>query len=453
MINNPHQRNDLVKTIHALSISELFDVLGTSKEGPSRDEATARLKTYGPNTIQEVARQPLILKFLSNFTHLMAILLWVGGIVALLARMPQLAVAIWMVNVINGIFSFWQEYRAEKATEMLRKLLPVHTRVIRNGEETNVLAEELVPGDLILLAEGDKISADARLVEASNLRVDQSTLTGESRLVHKTSDSADHAQLTRAEQPNLIFAGTNVDLGTGQAVVFATGMKTEFGQIAGLTQRQVDEASPLQKELGRVTRTITIMVILIGMAFFAAAILFANAEISESFIFAMGMIVAFVPEGLLPTVTLSLAMGVQRMVKRNALIKRLSSVETLGCTTVICTDKTGTLTRNEMTVNDIWMVDQQFTVTGVGYAPDGQILNNAFSHEAPADNRDLRQLLAAAALCNNSHLAPPNQDYPYWTTRGDPTEASMKVAALKGGPCPVGFVLGRTGRFSPGDNQ
>jgi len=433
MIREPARLTELAKIIHTMPVSDLFSALETSTRGLTQVEAVLRLNTYGPNMIKELSRQPLILKFLSNFTHLMAILLWAGGFVAFLARMPQLALAIWMVNIINGIFSFWQEYRAEKATELLRKLLPVHARVIREGQEVIILAEELVPGDVILLAEGDKISADARLVEDCNLRVDQSTLTGESRPVHKTKDIPTQSTLTSAEHTNIIFAGTSVDQGTGRAVVYATGMNTAFGQIAGLTQSQDESPSPLQIELGRVTRTITIMVILIGVFFFGAAILIAHAEISESFIFAMGMIVAFVPEGLLPTVTLSLAMGVQRMAKRNALIKRLSAVETLGCTTVICTDKTGTLTKNEMTVTDVWMVNQQFTVTGVGYTPEGQILNNSYSAEESADNLDLRQLLVAAALCNNSHLVPPGKEDSHWTMIGDPTEASMKVAAAKVG--------------------
>lgn len=418
--------------IHELPISEVYDILATRAQGLTNAEAEARIKNYGRNALQEVKGKPLILKFLSNFTHLMAMLLWFGGIVGFIAQMPQLGMAIWMVNIINGVFSFWQEYQAEKATEMLRLLLPVHARVLRDGEEQSVLAEELVPGDVILLSEGDRISADARLVEDSDLRIDQSTLTGESRPVRKNKDIILRTGLARAEQPNLIFAGTNVALGTGKAVVFATGMNTEFGKIADLTQSQGEEPSPLQKELARLTKTITIMVVGIGIVFFGAAVLIANVNIAESFIFAMGMIVAFVPEGLLPTVTLSLAMGVQRMAKRNALIKRLSSVETLGCTTVICTDKTGTLTKNEMTVSDIWMADQDFTVTGAGYAPEGSILMGE-QPTTQAVNPDLRELLVAAALCNNARLVPPGDISSQWTVLGDPTEAAMHVAAQKGG--------------------
>ena len=420
------------KSIHALSVGEAYTALGVDPSGLSKSEAEERLKKYGSNTIKEVKGKPLIVKFLSNFTHLMAILLWVGGIVGFIAHMPQLGIAIWLVNVINGVFSFMQEFRAEKATEALKKLLPSYAHVIRGGEEQRILAEELVPGDIIILAEGDKISADARLVEESDLKADQSTLTGESHAVSKTKEAVLRTDLTHVEQPNLVFAGTNVAAGTGKAVVFATGMGTEFGKIAGLTQSQKEDISPLQVELAKVTKIVSVMAVSIGIFFFIAGVFLAKANVAESFIFGMGMIVAFIPEGLLPTVTLSLAMGVQRMAKRNALVKRLSAVETLGCTTVICTDKTGTLTQNEMTVSDLWMVDKQYKVTGVGYAPDGQILCGGVpvTHESDSE---LRQLLIIAGLCNNSRLLPPDEASSRWTVLGDPTEACMLVAAQKAG--------------------
>ena len=341
------------ESIQSLPIADVYQALQTRPEGLSQAEAEERLGRYGRNAIREVKGKPLYLKFLANFTHVMAILLWFGGIVGFIAQMPQLGIAIWMVNIINGVFSFWQEYKAEKATEALRQLLPSYARVLRNGEETRILAEELVPGDVMLLAEGDRISADGRLVQDAELRVDQSTLTGESHPVRKASDTAFSDSLTRAEVPNLVFAGTSVAAGTGRAVVFASGMETEFGKIAHLTQSVGEELSPLQKEMGRVTRAVTVLATGIGLLFFFLATLVVGTDLLAAFIFAMGMIVAFVPEGMLPTVTLSLAMGTQRMAKRHALIKRLSAVETLGCTNVICTDKTGTLTQNEMTVREL----------------------------------------------------------------------------------------------------
>lgn len=418
--------------IHTLSVPEVWAACQTHTEGLTKLEAAERLQRYGSNTIHEVKGKSLVVKFLSNFTHLMAILLWVGGIIGFIAQMPQLGIAIFMVNIINGVFSFAQEFRAEKATEALRKLLPAYANVIREGQQQRILAEELVPGDVIVLSEGDRVSADARLVEDNDLRCDQSTLTGESNAVRKTREAMPGTGMAHTEQPNLVFAGTNVAAGGGTAVVFATGMNTEFGKIAGLTQSQKEELSPLQRELGRLTKMVSFMAIGIGAFFFIAAILVAKENVAESFIFAMGMIIAFVPEGLLPTVTLSLAMGVQRMAKRHALIKRLSAVETLGCTTVICTDKTGTLTQNEMTVSDLWLPSHQLKVTGVGYAPEGQILLDRVP-VSPETDRELHELLIATSLCNNSRLVPPGGDSSHWTVLGDPTEAAMRVAAQKGG--------------------
>src|SRR3990172_774738 len=375
--------------LHTLPRDEVYGALATRPEGLTQAEAEERLGRYGRNAIREVKGKPLYLKFLANFTHVMAILLWFGGIVGFIAQMPQLGIAIWMVNIINGVFSFWQEYKAEKATEALRQLLPSYARVLREGEERHILAEELAPGDVILLAEGDHISADARLVQAAELRVDQSTLSGESHPVRKTSDAIAENNLARPELPNLVFAGTSVAAGTGTAAVFATAMNTEFGKIAYLTQSVGEELSPLQKEMARVTRVVTVLATSIGVLFFVLAVLVVGSDLLAAFIFAMGMIVAFVPEGMLPTVTLSLAMSTQRMAKRHALIKRLSAVETLGSTTVICTDKTGTLTQNEMTVRHLWLAGRPFTVTGVGYAPEGQITTSGQSLPASA-NDDLR---------------------------------------------------------------
>jgi potassium/sodium efflux P-type ATPase len=419
-------------TIQALSAADVYAALGSRVHGLTAAEVAERLQRYGPNVIREEKGRPLWQRLLLNFVHLMALLLWVGGAIAFVANMPELAVAIWLVNVINGLFSFWQEFRAGKATEALRKMLPSYARVLRDGQERSILADELVPGDVILLAEGDRISADARLVQEAELQVDQSTLTGESHPVRRTSEAVFRTDLSRAETPNLIFAGTNVVAGTARAVVSSTAMDTEFGKIAHLTQSVGEEQSPLQKEMSHVTRMVTVIALSIGALFFVLAILLAGMDLAEGFIFALGMIVAFVPEGLLPTVTLALAMGVQRMAKRHALIKRLSAVETLGSTTVICTDKTGTLTQNEMTVSNLWLLGEQFTVTGVGYAPQGAVLNAAGPVRVE-DDADLHHLLTAAGLCNNARVLPPDDQSARWTVLGDPTEAAMQVVMSKAG--------------------
>lgn len=425
--------------VYSIPASDVYQALASRPQGLTGLEAAENLKRIGINALQKIKGRPLYLKFLANFTHLMAILLWVGGVVAVIAKMPQLALAVWMVNIINGVFSFWQEYKAEKATEALRRLLPDHARVLRDGEQQRILAEELVPGDVVLLAEGDRISADARLVQEADLRIDQSTLTGESRPVRKSSNAIFDTNLSRLEMPNLVFAGTNVAAGTGKAVVFATGMQSELGKIANLTQSVRDELSPLQREMGSVTKIVTLTAVATGLAFFVLAAALAHITLAASFIFALGMIVAFVPEGLLPTVTLSLAMGSQRMARRNALIKKLSAVETLGCTTVICTDKTGTLTQNEMTVREIWLGGRRLKVSGAGYEPKGEILmqteggNPGGEALSAVRDGDLRQVLLGAGLCNNARIHPPHDETSGWTILGDPTEAALKVAALKSG--------------------
>ena len=408
----PDTETTQISDIHTYPIPEAFSILSSGPEGLSQDEAKKRLQHYGQNVITKVKGKPLWIRFLANFTHLMAILLWVGGIVGFLAQMPQIGIAIWMVNIINGAFSFWQEFKAEKATEALRQLLPSYARVRRDGEVQRIMAEELVPGDVILLEEGDRISADARLVDENELRVDQSTLSGESHPVRKTSEALVKEDLTRAELPNLIFAGTTVAAGTARAVVFATGMHTEFGKIAHLTQTVGEELSPLQKEMERVTKIVTILATGIGMFFFILGILLAGVDLAESFIFAMGMIVAFVPEGMLPTVTLALAMGVQRMARRHALIKRLSAVETLGSTTVICTDKTGTLTQNEMTVTSIWLPGYKFTLTSVGYSPQGKILVDSQAYE-----RANTQEVPGRKICATYWWLPDCAITPVWCLR------------------------------------
>ncbi|MCS6926891.1 MAG: cation-transporting P-type ATPase [Candidatus Binatia bacterium] len=419
--------------VHTVPVSAVYEALHSRPQGLTQAEARVRLQRYGRNTIQRIATGSLSRKFLSHFTHMMALLLWLGGLIGFLAQLPQLGVAIWLVNCLNGIFSFWQEYKAEQAITALRRVLPTYARVLRDGQEQRIVAEELVPGDVLLLAAGDLISADARVVQETELRVDQSTLTGESHPVRKTAEAMLGSDaMRRAELPNLVFAGTSVAAGTGTAVVFATGMNSEFGKLAHLTQSVTADLSPLQREMQRTTKVITVIAVAVGSLFFVLALALTQVTVAESLLFALGMIVAFVPEGLLPTVTLALAMGTQRMARRHALIKRLSAVETLGCTTVICTDKTGTLTQNALTVRELWVAGRRLTVTGVGYAPEGDIREGERRVTA-ANDSDLRHLLVAAGLCTDARVLPPTQESRQWTVLGDPTEAALRVVASKGG--------------------
>ncbi len=412
---------------------DVYAVGGSRAGGLTTDEARTRLRTYGANELQIAQPRPFVVRFAAHFTHLMALLLWAGSILAIVAGLGVLSVAVVSVNVINGVFSFWQEHKADKATEALRRLLPLHARVLRDGREARVPAEQLVPGDVILLGEGDRISADARVVEHAELRVDQSTLTGETTPVRKTAEPAPSVAGNRADTPNLVFAGTNVSAGRGKAVVTATAMHTEFGRIAGLTQEMTSQPSPLQQELRTLSTVVSIIAVAVGSFLATVALLLGVMDLTEGLVFGLAMIVAFVPEGLLPTVTLSLAMATQRMAERKALVKRLSAVETLGSTTVICTDKTGTLTQNEMTVREAYALGGRFEFEGVGYEPHGAM--RVLAPQIPdttteAAAADACLMLVAGSLSSNARLVENDER---WTVLGDPTEAAVEVAARKAG--------------------
>ena len=371
-MNKNNKFND--HQIMYLTPVEAYTLMNSSMEGLSEVQVKERIEKYGKNEIASKKETPMIKKLFSNFTSLMALLLWGSGLLAILSGTIELGISIFCVNLINGFFSFFQEFKAEKATNALAKIMPSYARVVRNGKEVKILAEEIVPGDIMILEEGDRICGDARILRCSDFQVDQSTLTGESNPIRKNFEALKE-EVSYLEAENMIFTGTTVASGTCHCVVVATGMNSEFGKIADLTQNTEKTLSPLQKELNVLTKQIAIIALSIGIAFMLIAIFIIKDPLLESFIFALGMIVAFIPEGLLPAVTLSLALSVQRMAKENALVKKLSAVETLGCTNVICSDKTGTLTQNEMTVNHLWTVDCQMDVSGEGYAPIGKIYN------------------------------------------------------------------------------
>jgi sodium/potassium-transporting ATPase subunit alpha len=388
--------------INSLSKEDALRQLVSSENGLSETEAAKRLSENGFNEIREVRRTSLTIRFFRQFTHFLAVLLWVGAGLAFLSDylnpgggMTALGFAIIGVIVINAIFTFIQEYRAEKALEALKKLLPYYVKVIRENREKEIHSRDMVPGDIILLSEGDRVPADGRLIESSMMKVNNASLTGESE-----ASLRDHmpSQGELLESPNIVFAGTTVTSGSGKALVFATGMSTEFGRIAHLTSAVEPGLSPLQKEIVKATRLVATIAALVGVFFFGLGF-FIGRSFWDNFIFAIGITVALIPEGMLPTVTLSLAMASQRMVKRKALIKNLSSVETLGCVTVVCTDKTGTLTQNRMTASKIWK--------------DEQVID---AKEYKSQTGDM--LMQAALLCNNARFA--DNEY-----KGDPTETAL----------------------------
>ncbi len=413
--------------VWTLSAEQVYSSLSTSAQGLSEAETALRIKHYGFNELPAPARRSLFLRFTDQLTHFMALLLWVAGTLAFISGTPELGWAIWAVIWINAGFSFWQEFQAEQALAALNKLLPAQAKVYREGTLREITVREMVPGDVLQLEEGDRISADARLVSAQSLYVDVSVLTGESLPVARSEAPVVTEKMRASEASNLVFAGSTVTAGRGMAIVYATGTQTEFGQVAHLTATVKREPSTLEVQINRVVHVITAIALGMGILVFLLTNLLVGMGAKESFIFAIGIIVAFVPEGLLPTVTLALSIGVKRMAKRNALVRRLSAVETLSATTVICTDKTGTLTKNEMTVRQLWIPTTEIEVTGTGYDPTGEVL---LTHQR--QESQVKLLLAGAALCSNARLNHPAGSS-QWQAIGDPTEAALLVAALKSG--------------------
>ncbi|MBI5775775.1 MAG: cation-transporting P-type ATPase [Nitrospirae bacterium] len=410
------------------TVDEVFKELETSPAGLSREEAQYRFARYGPNSLQESRGPSLLRKLLTQFTHFLALLLWVAAGLAFTADwlkpgegMGTLGWAIVGVIAINAVFSFFQEYRAERAMHALRRLLPATAWVLRDGQTQQVPRRELVPGDLLLLEEGEQVPADARLIEAISMRMDNSSLTGEAQPKRRIAEAVTDGHAL--DIANLVFAGTTVLSGHGLAVVYATGMKTEFGKITRLVTTVEPGLSPLQREIAHVTHVVALLSLAMGVVFFLIG-LSMGLGLWVSSIFGIGIIAANVPEGLLPTVTLALAMGSQRMAKRKALIKQLTSVETLGCTTVICTDKTGTLTENRMRVDRLYVDGVE-----IECRPDCLMLRGRL---LGAQDMELWQpLIDAMTLCNNARRIRRPDGRPGVT--GDPTETALIEFALDHG--------------------
>ena len=387
------------------------EILDRARRGLSWDEAAGRLAVDGPNVLPQPARTPAWRRLAAEMVHFFALLFWVAGALAFVAGLPQLGVAVFVVIMLNGAFAFVQEQRAEHAAERLRDLLPRRVTVVRDGVPTPIPAEQLVAGDTVLLAEGDRVSADLRLDEAHALAVDTSTLSGESVPAHPAVGDTAHA-------------GCFIVEGEARATVVATGTRTRLAHIASLTGTQHPAPTPLRLELDRVSRVIAIVAVTVGAGFFSLALL-AGTPASDGFLFAVGVTVAVVPCGLLPTVTLSLAMGAQRMAGRHALVRHLEAVETLGSTTFICTDKTGTLTRNEMAVVEVWMPTGRAVIDGTGYEPVA-----AVRCEPPAAAAALREVARVAVRCSSGHSV---EEEGRWVARGDPMEAALDTLARRVG--------------------
>jgi len=413
---------------HTLEVEKVLEILNTNKAGLSEKEVNNMLIEYGSNELKEKKPTPLWKMFLRQFESFLIIILIVATIISALIGEVTDAIVILIIVVLNALLGFIQEYRAEKAMKALKKMVTPVALVVRDGKQMEILARDLVPGDIIIIEAGDRIPADARLFEVTSLQVDETILTGESTPVTKSihTISGDNAQL--GDRKNMLYMGTNATYGRGKAVVVNTGMRTEIGKIAELIQVEKEEKTPLQLNLEQVGKQLGIILLLISAIIFVIGAL-RGIEILQMFLTAVSLAVAAIPEGLPAVVTITLAIGLKRMAKRNAIIRKLPAVETLGCSTVICSDKTGTLTRNEMTVQRIYVNNREIFVSGEGYIPVGEFY---FNNEIvdPRKDKDLELILKIGALCNHAALEKKESNY---RIIGDPTEGTLLVVAAKAG--------------------
>ncbi len=418
---------------HASETAEVVSILASHAErGLAAKEAARRLAEHGPNQLAEAPPDPWWRKLAAQFRDLVIWILIVAALIAGVMREWVDAGAILAIVVLNGLVGFLQEARAEKALASLKNLSSPHARVVRGGVIEVIEAADVVTGDRIELEAGDNVPADARVIEAFTLQAQEAALTGESAPVNKTTKVlAEDASL--ADRTNMVFMGTIITSGKASAIVTGTGMATQLGEIAGLLAREEREPTPLQRRLADLGRTLLYVCLSLVSIIFALHIARGEPPL-EVLLMAVSLAVAAVPEGLPAVVTMTLAVGLRRMVRRNALVRRLPSVETLGAVTVICSDKTGTLTRNEMTVRRIVTAEQSFDVTGTGYQPQGEFI--ASDGKAPsgdgAISSDLKMLLDIAAYCNHAQLRHDSES-DAWQVIGDPTEGALVVAARKAG--------------------
>jgi len=429
---------------HTMSVAQVVDELKTDAEkGLTEEAALRRRREYGSNELQTEEGISWLAMFFQQLTDFMVLVLLGATAISLFLGEMVDAVAIMLIVVLNAVFGFVQEFKAERALDALQKLAVPHTRVIRNGEEILIAARDVVPGDVVVLQAGDRVPADARIVDAMACRVDESILTGESVPVSKTVAPLRQAGVELAERTNMLFMGTSLTRGGTKAIVTATGMNTQIGLIAGMIHSSNREMTPLQLRLQQLGKSLLVACLLFVGVVFAGGV-WRGFSIYRMFLTAVSLAVAAIPEGLPAIVTISLAIGVQRMIRRNAIIRRLPAVETLGCTTVVCSDKTGTLTQNQMTVRRFWFASGSVTVTGTGYEPKGVFEKDGRRIRA-GSFAPLRMALFIGALCNHARLRKENaglrdrfeakkgKQTGKWQITGDPTEGALVVAAYKAG--------------------
>ena len=428
----------LPQPAHTLETQEVVALLGTdASAGLSGMTAAERLERFGRNELAQEPLEPWWSRFARQFADLLVWILIAAALASGGLGEWLDAIAIIAIVALNGLLGFVQEGKAEQALAALRKLSSPRAKAVRDGRAQNLPAAQLVPGDCIHLEAGDRVSADVRLIATAGFRADEAALTGESVPTDKDHREVLSPQAPLGDRVNMAYLGTTAVAGTASGIVVATGMNTEIGQIAGLLQRQPVEPTPLQQRLAELGRTLLYVVLGIVAVMFILEVL-RGGKLVEAFLLAVSLAVAAVPEGLSAVVTVALALGLQRMARRHALIRRLPSVETLGAVTVICTDKTGTLTRNEMTVRQIEAGGKSYEVTGRGYEPVGQFRSDGRVID-PRQETALVQLLTVGAWCNHAHVTrDENNGAARWELTGDPTEGALLVAAMKARVLPSG---------------
>lgn len=413
---------------HAMEIKEVLSSLGSALEGLTPQEAKTRLEKHGPNELMEKEKISALKIFIDQFKNFLIIILLAATVVSAFIGEWIDAIVIFAIVIACAILGLYQEFKAEKAVEALKKIAALTARVIRGGEEMEIPARDIVPGDIVVLRTGDKVPADCRLVEEMNLRVDEAPLTGESKPVKKSILPLEKDDVAVADRKNMLYTATVVTYGHGKGVVTSTGMNSEFGKIATMIQEVEEEETPLKKRLDVIGKWLGIFSLIICAVAGTFGIIKGHGVI-EMFIWGVSLAVAAVPEALPAVVTGALSIGVSKMAKKNTIVRKLPAVETLGCTTVICSDKTGTLTKNEMTVRRVYTNGKMFEVTGVGFQPEGEYLIDG-NQVNPKEDPNLSLLSKISTLCNDVYL---HQTDTRWSIIGDPTEGALLVSAIKAG--------------------
>jgi Ca2+-transporting ATPase len=410
-----------------LKPAEVITSLNSSSDGLSQEEAQKRLTQFGPNELVKKMKISPWLLFFEQFKNFLVLILLIVAVIAAIAGEMINAILIVVIVLFDGILGFVQEYKAEQAIEALKRMAAPTASVLRNGKETEIAARELVPGDVILLRTGDRIPADGRLIEAVSLRTDEAPLTGESTPIDKIKEPLE-GELSVGDQRNMAFMGTVAVYGRGTAVLTATGMATEFGKIAAMLQKVEEERTPLQVNIDRLGKAIGIVAIVLSLLIAAAGVA-RGYGLFDMFVWGVALAVAVIPEALPAVMVITLSLAARRMLERRALIRKLPAVETLGSTTFICSDKTGTLTQDQMTIRRIYTDGKLIDITGTGYEPKGEFHLDGKVVD-PRQDIALETLLRAGSLCNDTSLIAVNG---VWEIRGDPTEGALVVAAAKAG--------------------